>query len=324
MYGYQILHEDILDNLIKNVREARNQQAYIFEGADGIGNFEGAKLFANTLVCTSENAPCKTCSACLMAIAGTHPDIHIIEHENKKKVITVDQIRTVITDAYTKPFENGKKVYILRYGDDITPQAQNALLKILEDPPEYVVFIILAENTNSLLPTIISRSTIIKFGRVADKIIKEELIKTHPELDDSIDFLVRYAAGNLGAAERLLSQDNFMSLREKSLDKLEYLLSSNLLSAYDIVEFIEENKDDADLIFSFWLDFLHDTLLIKNDASGIIGNTDFKDKLIRLSFKTPDELVIKAINELISAQKMRKKYVSLKTLSLRLAFSIKK
>ena len=324
MYGYQILHEEILDNLIQNVRSGRTQQAYIFEGAEGVGNFEGAKLFANALVCTGDNAPCKSCSACLMAAADTHPDIHIIEHEAKKKIISVEQIRSVITDCYVKPFENGKKVYIFRYGDDITIQAQNALLKILEEPPEYAVFIILSENTNILLPTILSRATLIRFGRVRDEVIKEELTNIYPELDNSIDFLVHYAGGNLGAAIKLMSQENFMPLREKAFDKLEDLLSINLLTAYDVADFIDENKEDADLIFAFWLDFMHDIMLIKNDASTLIGNKDFKDKLIGFSYNVSEELCTKAIDNLITAQKMRKKYVSLRTLSLRLAFSIKK
>lgn len=325
MYGYQILHEEILDNLIQNTRCAKTQQAYIFEGAEGIGSFEAARLFANALVCKNrESAPCKTCSACLMAIAETHPDIHIILHDAKKKIVSVDQIRDIITDAYVKPFENGKKVYIFKYGDDITPQAQNALLKILEEPPAYAVFIILCENTNSLLPTILSRSCVIKFGRVPDKIIKAELLNLHPELGDSIDFLVRYAGGNLSVAEKLLSQENFTVIREKAFERLDDLLSSNLLTAYDIAEFMEENKEDADLILSFWLDFLRDALLVKNEAASLIENTDFKDRIIGMATRHDEHLILKATEALIVAQKMRKKYVSLKTLVLRLAFSIKK
>lgn len=324
MYGYQILHEDILDNLIQNTREERTQQAYIFEGANGIGSFEAAKLFANSLVCkNTKTAPCKNCSACLMAIAGTHPDIHIIDHEHKKKVTSVDQVRSAISDAYTKPFENGKKVYIFKYGDDITPQAQNALLKILEEPPAYAVFIILCENTNSLLPTILSRCSVVKFSRVSDDIIKKELLASHPELDQDIDFLVRYAGGNLGDAEKLLNQENFVFLREKAFEKLDDLLSYNLLTAYDIAEFLEENKDDCDLVLSFWLDFMRDALLVKNEASALIQNTDFKDKIMGLSYRYDERLILKATEELVLAQKMRKKHVSLKTLALRLAFSIK-
>ena len=115
-----------------------------------------------------------------------------------------------------------------------------------------------------------------------------------------------------------------MPLREKAFEKLEDLLSINLLTAYDVADFIDENKEDADLIFAFWLDFMHDVLLIKNDASMLIGNKDYKDKLIGLSYNVSEELCAKAIENLITAQKMRKKYVSLKTLSLRLAFSIKR
>lgn len=325
MYGYQILHEEILDNLIENTRCGKTQQAYIFEGAEGIGNFEAARLFANALVCKNqESAPCKNCPACLMATAETHPDIHIILHDIKKKIISVDQVRDIIADAYVKPFENGKKVYIFKYGDDVTPQAQNALLKILEEPPEYVVFIILAENTNSLLPTILSRSSVIKFGRVPDRIVKAELLNMHPELVDNIDFLVRYAGGNLSLAEKLLSQENFTVIREKAFERLDDLLASNLLTAYDIAEFLEENKEDADIILSFWLDFMRDALLVKNDAAPLIENTDYKDRIIGLATRHDERLILKAAEELLVAQKMRKRYVSLKSLALRLAFSIKK
>lgn len=325
MYGYRIFHEDILENLISNARSGKTQQAYIFEGADGVGNYEASQLFAHSLVCgMKESAPCRNCPPCLMALSGTHPDIKVIDYEPKKKNISVDQIRNLITDAYVKPFENQKKVYILKHGDDITPQAQNALLKILEEPPEYIVFIILAENVNSLLPTIRSRCCQIKFSPVQDELIRKQLLAEYPELTESIDFIVRYAGGIYGNAEKLLEKEDFLTIRDKSFEKLEDLLSSNLLTAYDIADFIEENKDDIDLILSFWLDFMRDAILVQNDATDLIQNTDYKDKIIGFTLKYPEEKTIKAVDELLTAQKMRKKHVSLKTLILRLAFAIKK
>ena len=325
MYGYRIFHEDILENLISNARCEKTQQAYIFEGNDGVGSYEASQLFAHTLVCgMKQSAPCRNCPPCLMALSGTHPDIKVIDYEPKKKNISVDQIRNLITDAYVKPFENQKKVYILRHGDDITPQAQNALLKILEEPPEYVVFIILTENVNSLLPTIRSRCCYIKFSPVSDELIKKQLIIEYPELTDSVDFIVGYAGGVYGNAEKLLEKEDFLTIREKAFEKLADLLSSNPLTAYEIADFADENKDDMDLILSFWLDFMRDSLLVQNDATDLIQNLDFKDKIMGFSLKYPEEKMIKAVEELITAQKMRKKHVSLKTLILRLAFTIKK
>jgi len=324
MYGYRIFHEDILENLISNARSEKTQQAYIFEGAQGVGSYEASQLFAHALVCgMRQSAPCRNCPPCLMALSGTHPDKKTIDYEPKKKNITVDQIRNLITDAYVKPFENQKKVYILNHGDDITPQAQNALLKILEEPPQYVVFIIHAENVNSLLPTIRSRCCYIKFSPVSDELIKKQLLLEHPQLSQSIDFIVRYAGGVYGNAEKLIEKEDFLSIREKSFEKLEDLLSSNLLTAYDITDFIDENKDDADLILSFWSDFIRDALLVQNDATELIQNLDFKDRIMGFSLKYSEEKFIKALEELLTAQKMRKKHVSLKTLVLRLAFSIK-
>ena len=176
MYGYEILHEDISDRLIKNIRAGASQHAYIFEGERGIGSLEAAKLFANALVCTKrEMAPCGGCESCLLARAGNHPDICFITPPADRKNILVDQVREILADAAKKPYEDGKKVYITAYGDEMNEQAQNALLKLLEEPPEYAVFVILAENAAALLPTVRSRCEIIKFPPVSEEKIKENL-----------------------------------------------------------------------------------------------------------------------------------------------------
>ena len=129
MYGYEILHEDILDKLIKNIRKGASQHAYIFEGERGAGSYDAARLFANTLVCEkSDVTPCGSCHSCILAKVGNHPDIKVTEPLADKKNISVEQIRELICDAAKKPYETGKKVYIVAYGDEMNEQAQNAFL----------------------------------------------------------------------------------------------------------------------------------------------------------------------------------------------------
>lgn len=324
MYSYEVLHEDIAENLIRNVRNAISQHAYIFEGEAGVGAYEAARLFAAALVCEKkENAPCTVCHSCVMARADTHPDIMVIGPQKDKKNILVDQIREVVTGAYTKPYESAKKVYIIKYGDDMNEQAQNALLKVLEEPPEYAVFIILAENQESLLATIRSRCTLIKFPPVSDGKIREYVKRNFPDDIERADFLVRYALGVAGNVKKLLEQENFIPLRSAAFERLPELLSKNRLDAYRIAEFLKENKDDADLVLSFWQDFVRDIMLIQNGCRQIVANTDFLDRLINLSAKASEKTIICAQEQLLLAKTMRKRYVNLKVLALHLAFSIK-
>ena len=324
MYGYEILHEDILDRLIKNVRAGVTQHAYIFEGERGGGSLAAAQLFANALVCIKkELAPCGACISCTLAKAGNHPDIHIVAPPKDKKNILVDQIRDILTDSMKKPYEDGKKVYIVTYGDEMNEQAQNAFLKLLEEPPLYAVFIILAENTEALLPTVRSRCEIIKFLPVPEEKIKEILKTGYPDIKNA-DFLARYSMGNIEKAKKLASDEGFMPLRSGAFDMLKRLLSENVSESYDVAEFAELNKADAETILGLWLDFLRDMMLIQNDGGKYAVNSDYYDKLHGLALRLDEKKIVTAISEVINAQEMLKRYVNLHTLILSMAFRIKK
>lgn len=324
MYGYEVLHEELAESLINNVRSGMPQHAYIFEGDRGVGAEECARLFAAALVCEKpSSAPCGVCGACVMAKAKTHPDIYVVSPSDGKKNITVDKIRGVVSDAYTKPYESGKKVYIISYGDDMNEQAQNAFLKVLEEPPQYAVFIILTENYESLLMTVRSRCTRVQFPPVSDEKLRK-YIKLHFPETEKTEFLVQYAGGVAGNIEKILSTEGFVALRGAALDKLELLLSPRKADAYEIAEFFEENKEDADLILTFWQGFLHDIMLIQSEARRLVQSADYVDKLISMSSRFDEKKIVCAQEELLVAQKMRKRYVNLRTLVLRLAFSIKK
>ena len=324
MYGYEILHEDILEKLIKNVRKGASQHAYIFEGERGAGSFEAAELFANTLVCEkSDIAPCGGCTACILAKSGNHPDIQVISHMKDKKNIAVEQVRELIKDAAKKPYENGKKVYIVAYGDDMNEQSQNAFLKLLEEPPEYAVFVILAENIETLLLTVRSRCERIKFPPVSEAKIKEILEKSYPGIVNA-DFLARYSLGNIEKAKQLADDEGFMPLRSGAFEILKKLLSNDIAQSYDVAEFAELNKADADMILRLWLNFLRDIMIIQNDGAENVVNADYRDKLKAMADMTEENRVVTAVTEIIKAQEMLRRYVNLRTLILSMAFGIKK
>ena len=132
--------------------------AYIVSGPECEAKSALVAALARALVCSGEGIkPCGVCSHCRKAISGSHPDILRVEREAGKRELAVDKIRAARSDAYIVPNEAARKVYIIEEAGTMNPAAQNALLKVLEEPPAYAVFILSAENPGALLPTVRSR-----------------------------------------------------------------------------------------------------------------------------------------------------------------------
>ena len=162
-------HKDIIQYIQTAVKQDKVSHAYILNGERGSGKKLLAKLFAQTLQCENgEEEPCYECHSCKQAVSGNHPDIIKVTHE-KPNSIGVDDIRVQINeDIQVKPYNGKYKVYIVPDADMMTVQAQNALLKTIEEPPAYAVILLLTENAESLLPTICSRCVMLKLRNIKD------------------------------------------------------------------------------------------------------------------------------------------------------------
>ena len=149
--------------------QKRVPQALIIEG-DHTRTTELARVLASGLVCQSqENKPCGTCSGCIKARAGSHPDIYLAEGGLTPRSFKVEAIRAIRSDAYIQSQEGGRKVYLLFRAESMSAEAQNALLKVLEEPPADTVFILTCLTANRLLQTIRSRSQIITLEDAAEE-----------------------------------------------------------------------------------------------------------------------------------------------------------
>lgn len=324
MYGFEIFHEDMMKTLIERVHQDTCAHAYLFEGAKGLQRHAAAELLAMAMACyQQESAPCGGCDACVQAKGGSNPDIIHIQPGDKKS-ISVENIRQMTKDAYVKPFAAAKKVYIIDQADSMTEQAQNAFLKLLEEPPAYAVFILVAENASMLLQTILSRCMTVRFAPVADQVIAGYIQKKYPEEADRLEFLVRYAKGIPGAVDSVVAMPDFEELRKATVQKLPALLSRHLISAYAISDFLEDNKDNADLIFDFWIDFLRDALLYGQDCGQLAVNRDLQEKIKKVADSFPAQKVIFALERVIRAKNMLGRHVKLQAIALNLSFSIKK
>lgn len=137
----------------------RFPHAIILQGEEGCGKRTLARLIAKALVCRDrDNAPCGVCPSCVRAAAGSHPDIRVVEGSGATRSLSVDTVKAVIADAYRMPEESAFNVYLLLLGARTSDAAQNKLLKVIEEPPEGAVFLLVCENAEQLLPTIRSRA----------------------------------------------------------------------------------------------------------------------------------------------------------------------
>lgn len=323
MYGYEIFHDSVMLELINNVHDGLSNQAYIFEGPEGVAIPESARLFAAALTCKNrQTAPCGICPVCRLSYAGNNPDIIYVTSGDKKS-IGVDKIREMSADVYVKPFESDYKVYIITDGAQLTEEAQNAMLKILEEPPEYAVFIIIAASAEVLLPTVLSRSTRVRFAPLGDEQMRRYIEEKYAKSGSELDFLVRYCRGIPKAADDLTADADFAEIRRGAFRMLTPLLSKHRISAYTVCDFLEENKERAELVLDLWQSFMRDVVLIQNGADGLTVNVDMNDELSKLAAKLEDGGAIIALERIITAKKMLRRYVNLHVLGLNLSFSIK-
>lgn len=156
-----ISNERVIEQLGCLIDSKRFPHAVVIEGAQGLGKRTLARLLATALVCRGDNKPCMACTQCSKAVQKIHPDIFEHSAAGGANSFHVDVIRDVVKDAYVQPNEADYKVYILGNADCMSVSAQNALLKVLEEPPGYVVFILTAQSKSMLLETVLSRSVTV-------------------------------------------------------------------------------------------------------------------------------------------------------------------
>ncbi len=183
--------------------------ALLIEGDEGTGRKALAQHITAAAVCGKNNAPCGNCRNCKLSMSGNHPDIIFISPEKDKKSISVDQIRYMRGDAFVKSHMGGKKVIIINPAERMNDHAQNALLKVLEEPPKNVIFILITENASMMLDTVISRCVLLSLT-VPNFEEGKSYLKSVTDFDDNnISDALKLSRGNIGRALRILnSKDN--------------------------------------------------------------------------------------------------------------------
>lgn len=292
--------KDLVSYIQKAIAQDQISHAYILNGERGAGKKMFAQLFAMTLQCErGEAEPCNECHSCLQALSGNHPDIIRVVHE-KPNTISVEEVRVQINnDIMIKPYNGKYKIYIVPDADLMTPQAQNALLKTIEEPPEYAVIFLLTENAESLLPTILSRCVILKIKNVKDALIKKYLMEQMKIPDYKADVCTAFAQGNMGRAIILASSEHFNEIKEETLQTMKYIKDMELPELLKTLKRLSDYKVEVTDILDFIAVWYRDVLLYKatKDINGVIFSDQMKyiKESANLSSYEGIETILKAI-----------------------------
>ncbi len=301
--------EQLKEHLENAIRLNKVSHAYIINGERNAGKEFIAKTFAMALQCEDRQdvEPCQECHSCKQALSGNHPDIIFINHE-KPGTIGVEDIRKQINgDVAIKPYSGPRKIYIMNEGEKMTVQAQNALLKTLEEPPEYAVILILTTNMDSLLPTILSRCVVLNMKPVRDAQIKKFLMDTMEIPDYKADICAAFARGNVGKARLLAKSEEFDKVKEEAVTLLKYINEMELNEIVAAIKKINEYKFDVNDYMDILSIWYRDVLLFKatHDANNLI----FREE-IQYIRKVADRSTYEGIEKIIDALEKSKQRLS--------------
>lgn len=302
--------------------------AYIINGEKSSGKMMLAKVFALSLMCDAGGSePCLECESCKRSVNNSNPDLINLVKDKKRAtdIIGINEIREqIISNIYERPYNGEHKVYIIDDADKMNVNAQNAILKTLEEPPDYAVLILITTNASRLLPTIISRCVVLNIRPVADDVIRQFLKERYLHADTDIDVITAMSGGNVGKAKLLSEDEQFNEFQTKVIDILSDIPKTDYRRVIDGVELLgrikSEKKYTAEEIFGLFTLWYRDILLFKaiKDTDNLIFKNKATEIAVQSTYFRYDKLedIIKLINDAASKVKSNINYEAVMELLL--------
>ena len=277
------------DQLKENLRAARRKgrlsHFYLLSGPRGAGKHTLAELIAAAMLCKEPDGPCGVCRHCRKILSGNHPDYITID-DPTKKTVPVDLIREARSDIFVRPNEGDKKIYLFPRAQDLGLPGQNALLKVLEEPPAYGVFLLLTDNPEKLLPTVRSRCVELKLRALPEGLLAQKLREEFPDAEaERIAAAIGRSGGYLGQARELLSGQG---LSENALNFAAAFAARDTFGLQKLLTPMEKWKRDTLIpALQEWLELLEQALLVRSglpavtSQAGAIGTARSPQDLMR-------------------------------------------
>lgn len=285
--------KQLVTNLQNAIAHQKISHAYIIQGEKYAGKKMIADIFARALQCeTNGNKPCNQCRSCKQAINRNHPDIIYVSHD-KPNVISVDNVREQINaDIAIKPYSGPHKVYIVDDAQKMNQQAQNALLKTLEEPPEYAVILLLATNVEMMLQTILSRCVVMNLKAVSNDTIKQYLMEKVHIPDYLATVCASFARGNIGRAAQLAMNAEFEEMKNDVLFLVKNIQNMEFFQISNLAKKVDEKKYDLNDFFDLCMIWYRDVLFIKasNERKHIIFSEELSQLKKQADFYSFEEI----------------------------------
>lgn len=290
-FGGLIGQERVKRTLSGIVSSGRVGHAYLFCGPAGIGKKSFALAFAGAVLCPNakDGNRCGTCECCILLDNGTNPDYKIIRPAEGKSSIGVESVREMQEDMVKAPVFGVRKAYILDGAEQMTVQAQNAFLKILEEPPSYVLMLLLCSQTMSLLDTVKSRVIRLDFSRNTDAEIREKYRRLCEEKgvvpeEEKLTLLCSYADGLMGRVPEFLDGDAIREKRQEIMETMKELLRGEIRAKMKMSRLIGEKKANGDFVLFTMASYLRDVMVTARfGRRAALQNPDYGEELYALS-----------------------------------------
>jgi len=318
-------HEWAASLLQQHILHGDVRHAYLFSGAPGIGRRSLALAFAQAVNCQSppsSGTACGECRTCRQMEKMQHPDLSIIEAESEGGMIKVDQIRALQRSLSLSPYEARYRIALLLNFQRANPNAQNALLKTLEEAPKQVILLMTADSPDNLLPTISSRCEILRLRPVAiDKL--ESALQSRWNLSaEQARLTAHLSNGRTGLALKMTNEPDLIEKRAAWVDELIRLFPLNLRERFSATDALARNRDQLRLVLQTWLSFGRDLLLTANESGETLTNQDRKSEIQVLAHRLTGPQILSLMEDLDHALELLEMNANLRLLLENLMLSI--
>lgn len=294
-------HERAVDFLRRRLLNGRSRHAYLFTGSASVGKMTLARTFAMALNCESEDVagrPCGSCQSCRGIVKGSDPDL-ILARADEGGRLKIDDIRDVMRLLALMPYRSRYRVAMLEDFDQVLPQAQDALLKTLEEPAEHAVLLLLATSTERILSTIRSRAQIIPLRPLPLALVKDRLLSRGADADRA-ELIARLSSGRIGWALAALDDETLLASRATALDLLRDILRGSRVERLRIAEQLSRklarDKSQLRATLDIWQTYWRDLLLECYEAPVKPCNSDRKEEIRALAMRANPAQALKALN----------------------------
>jgi DNA polymerase-3 subunit delta' len=285
--------ESTIERFSRSIRDNAVHHAYLFVGPEHVGKRTLATDLACALNCDGPNAPCGQCSTCRRIIEGKYPDVHAItldttgaaedtevaDEERRRTRISTEQIEDLQHAATLPPFEGRWKVLLVDNADRMSAEAGNRILKTLEEPPAHVVWMLLAEDENRLLDTVVSRCQRVEVRPLSAADLERHLVAAHGVPEDRARLLARVSRGRTGWALSVLADESVATARTSRVESMIQLVQMTYTARFDFSREMDVlyRRDSRAVLetLDIWTTWWRDLLLVKTGSPESVVNIDY-------------------------------------------------